>query len=82
MTTVEIFTYTINDVKFESQYDKLMAMEILEAAAERGAIDGKPQDYILQSLKEDDRTFKPEDTVDLSVDNEFIALPVGATPVA
>ena len=82
MTTVEIFTYTINDVKFESQYEKLTAMEILEAAAERGAIDGKPQDYILQSLKEDDRTFKPEDTVDLSVDNEFIALPVGATPVA
>ena len=82
MTTTQIFTYTINDVKFESQYEKLTAMEILEVAAERGAIDGKPQDYILQSLKDDDRQYKPEDTVDLSVDNEFIALPVGATPVA
>ena len=80
MTTTEIFTYTINDVKFESQYEKLT--EILEVAAEGGAIDGKPQDYILQSLKDDNRTYKPEDTVDLSVDNEFIALPVGATPVA
>ena len=82
MTTTEIFTYTINDVKIESQYEKLTAMEILEVAAEHGAIDGKAQDYILQSLKDDDRTYKPEDTVDLSVDNEFIALPVGSTPVA
>ena len=82
MTTTQIFTYTINDFKFESQYEKLTAMEILEVAAARGAIDGKPQDYILRSLKDDDRTYKPEDTVDLSVDDEFIALPVGATPVA
>ena len=82
MTTTEIFTYTINDVKIESQYEKLTAMEILEVAAEHGAIDGNPQDYILQSLKDDDRTYKPQDTVDLSVDNEFIALPVGSTPVA
>ena len=82
MTTTEIFTYTINGVKIESQYEKLTAMEILEAAAQSGVIDGKPQDYILESLKGDDRIYKPEDTVDLSVDNEFIALPVGATLVA
>jgi hypothetical protein len=82
MTTTQIFTYTINDVKIESQYEKLTAMEILEVAAERGAIDGKPQDYILQSLKDDDRTYKPEDTVDLSLNNEFIALSSSPTLVA
>jgi hypothetical protein len=82
MTTTQIFTYTINDVKIESQYEKLTAMEILKVAAEHGAIDGKPQDYILQSLKDDDRTYKPEDTVDLSLNNEFIALSSSPTLVA
>ena len=82
MTTTRVFTYTVNDVKIESQYEKLTALEILEIAAERGAIDGKPEDYILRSLKDEDRTYKPEDTVDLSVDNEFIALQIGPTPVA
>ena len=82
MTTIEVFTYTVNNVKIESQYEKLTGLEILEMAAERGAIEGKPEDYILQSLKDDDRKYKPEDTVDLSVDNEFIALQIGPTPVA
>ena len=82
MTTIEVFTYTVNNVKIESQYEKLTGLEILEMAAERGAIEGKPDDYILQSLKDDDRKYKPEDTVDLSVDNEFIALQIGPTPVA
>ena len=82
MTTTRVFTYTVNDVKIESQYEKLTALEILEIAAERGAIDGKPEAYILQSLKDEDRKYKPEDTVDLSVDNEFIALQIGPTPVA
>ena len=82
MTTTPVFTYTVNDVKIKSRYEKLTALEILKIAAELGAIEGKPEDYVLQSLKEDDRTYKPEDTVDLSVDNEFIALPVGSTPVA
>ena len=82
MTTVEVFTYTVNDVKIETRFEKLTGLEILRVAAERGAIDGKPEDYILQSLKDDDWKYKPEDTVDLSVDNEFIALPAGSTPVA
>ena len=82
MTITQVFTYTVNDVKIESRYEKLTALEMLEIAAERGAIEGRPEDYILQSLKGDDRKYKPEDTVDLSVDNEFIALPVGPTPVA
>ena len=82
MTTIEVFTFTVNNVKIESQYEKLTGLEILEMAAGRGAIDGKPEDYILQSLKDDDRKYKPEDTVDLSVDNEFIALQFGPTPVA
>ena len=82
MTTTQVFTYTVNDVKMESRYEKVTALEILEMAAERGAIDGKPEDYILQSLKDEGRKYKPEDTVDLSVDSEFIALQIGPTPVA
>ena len=82
MTTVKELTFTVNDVQFESKYEKLTGLEILEEAAEHGAIDGKPEDYILQSLDADDRQYKPDDTVDLSVDHQFIALPSGPTPVA
>ena len=82
MTTTQAFAFTVNNVKIESRYEKLTALEILKVAAERGAIEGKPEDYILQSLKDDDRTYKAEETVDLSVDDAFIALPVNPTPVA
>ena len=82
MTTTPVFWYTINNVKVQSRYDKTTARELLEMAVERGAIDGVPEGYILQSLKEDVREYKPEDTVDLSVDNAFIALMFGSTLVA
>ena len=82
MTTATKFKFTVNDVQLESEYEKLTGLEILEMAAERGAIDGKPEDYILQSLDADDRQYKPDDPVDLSVDHQFIALHSGPTPVA
>ena len=82
MTSTAVFTYTVNSVKIESQYEKLTALDILEMAVQHGAIEGKAEDHVLQSLKDSDRTYKPEDTVDLSADNEFIALQIGPTPVA
>ena len=82
MTTTKVFTCTVNNVKFDSRYEKLTALEVLELAAQHSAIDGKPDDYSLQSLKDDGREYKAEDTVDLTVDNEFIALLSGSTMVA
>ena len=82
MTTTTKFKFTVDNTEFESEYEKLTGLDILEMAAERGVIDGKPEDYILQSLDADDRKYKPEDPVDLSVDHQFIALKIGPTPVA
>ena len=80
--TTSIFRFTVNSVQLESEYEKVSGMDILEIAAEHGAFDGKPEDYILQSLDADDRQYKPDDPVDLSVDHQFITLPAGPTPVA
>ena len=82
MVNATTFKFIVNDTQFESAYEKVTGLEILEMAAERGAIGGKPEDYILQSLDADDRQYKPDDTVDLSVDHQFITLPSGPTPVA
>ena len=82
MSTTTTFGFTVNNVQLESQYEKVTGMDILEMAAEHGAFDGKPEDYILQSLDADDRKYKPDDTVDLAIDHQFIALHSGPTPVA
>lgn len=83
MTTLTTkYDFVVNDVHLLSDYEKLTGLEILEQASTHGAFSGKPEDYILQSLDADDRKYKPEDTVDLSVDNKFIALQSGPTPVA
>lgn len=82
MTTIGIFTFIVNGTELESQYEKLTGLEILEIAISRGVIDGKPENYILQNADDDDKKYKPDDTVDLSVDRQFLALPTGPTPVA
>jgi hypothetical protein len=82
MTTLEIFTFTVNNVEIQSRYEKMTALDILEMAAEHGAIGGQPEEYILQSLDSDDRLYTRDHPVDLSVDHHFIALPIGATQVA
>ena len=82
MTNGPVFSFTVNNVKLESRYEKTTAQELLQIAAECEAVDGPPEVYILQSLKEQDLQYKPEDTVDLSADNELIALLFGSTLVA
>ena len=82
MTNEATFKFTVNEMQFESEYEKVTGLDILEMAAEGEAIVGKPEDYILQSLDVDDQQYKPDDPVDLSVDPQFITLPSGPTPVA
>ena len=70
MVNATTFKFTVNDMQFESAYEKVIGLELLEMAAARGAIGGKLEDCILQSLDADDRRYKPDDTVDLSVDHQ------------
>ena len=83
MTSVATdYPYVVNGVALSSDYEKLTAGEILEQAAAHGAISDKPENYILQSLDVGDRKYEWNDPVDLSEDNQFIALQSGPTPVA
>ena len=73
------FTFKVNGVEINTEHQYLLAEEILELAQQKGAIPGKPEDYILQGEK---GTYKPEDRVNLLEDNLFIAIPNKPTPVA
>ena len=75
----EEFELMVNGIEIETTHEKLVARDILELAAERGAMPGKPEGYILQG---DKGQYKPDDWVDLKVDNVFITIPNTPTQVA
>ena len=74
--TVEIM---VNGVQIKVNEEKLSALRILEYASKGGAIPGDPAEYLLQGHEV---LYKPEDTVDLTEDKEFIAIPNRPTQVA
>ena len=69
----------VNGVEIEIHEKEIAALRILELARERGAIPGDPGEYI---LKGEDREYQSGDTVDVSTDKFFIAIPITPTPVA
>ena len=73
------FKFKVNGVEIYTEHESLLAKNILELAKEKGAIPGKPGDYILQGEK---GKYKGDDRVDLAEDNIFIAIPDKPTPVA
>ncbi len=73
------YPYVVNGTELVSDVPKLLALAILNAAKDAGAIPMKPENYILKS---DRRQYKTHDTVDLEVDNSFITVPQGSTEVA
>ena len=77
--TGETHTFQINGVKIQSSHEKLVALDILKLAKDKGAIPGKPGDYILQGKE---TQYKSDDWVNLDEDNEFISIPITSTHVA
>ena len=75
----EEFQLKVNGIEIETPHQKLVARDILELAAEHGAMPGKPDEYILQG---DKGPYKQDDWVDLEVDNEFITIRNTPTQVA
>ena len=73
------FTFKVNGVEIHTDHQSLLAKEILELAKEKGAIPGNPEEYILQG---DKGKYNGDDSVDLTEDNLFIAIPNKPTPVA
>ena len=77
--TGETHSFKINGVKIESPHEKPTALDILNLAKKKGAIPGKPEDYILQGKE---TQYKSDDSVNLGEDNEFISIPNTSTHVA
>ena len=75
----EEFTFKVNGIEIETPHQKLVAHDILELAEKRGAMPGKPEDYMLQG---DKGRYGPDDWVDLKEDDIFITIPNAPTPVA
>ena len=75
----ETHAFQINGVKIQSPHQKLVASDILNLAKDKGAIPGKPGEYILQGKE---TQYKSDDWVNLDEDNEFITIPNTSTSVA
>ena len=73
------FEYKVNEVQFESEVEFLSANEILEKAANKGEIPGKPDEYALQGEK---GRYTGDEKIDLRQDNIFITIPITPPPVA
>lgn len=73
------FEFKVNGTQFATKQKNLTAREILELAASKGAIPGKPDEYELEG---DKGRYKGSDVVNLAEDNIFITIPISPTPVA
>lgn len=73
------FLFKVNGIEIEAKRPKILVSAVLDLAAERGAMPGKPEDYILQG---DKGPYKSDDWVNLEEDNQFITIPNTPTPVA
>ncbi len=78
---IEGYRFKVNGQELLSQHEKLVALDILRLAENKGVFSGKPEDYLLQGTKQD-TPYKLDDWVDLSVEKEFVAIPNSPTPVA
>ena len=77
----EGYPFSLNGDKLFAHNEKETARSLLAIGYEAKVIQRKLDDYRLYSVKEG-KSYKPEDYVDLEVDNNFIAEPIAPTPVA
>ncbi|MDD9859748.1 MAG: hypothetical protein OXU40_04805 [Nitrospira sp.] len=73
------YRFKVNGGEIYSPHEKLVALDILQLAKNKGAFPRKPEEYILHG---DKKTYKPDDWVDLKQDDIFITVPNQSTPVA
>jgi len=73
------YEFKVNGVEIHSPLQKIVALDVLQLAKNKGAFPGKPEDYILEG---DKGQYKPNDWVDLVQDKMFITAPNKPTTVA
>lgn len=74
-----VYEFKVNGVEIHSPLEKIVALDVMQLAKNKGAFPGKPEDYILEG---DKGQYKPNDWVDLGQDNVFITAPNKPTTVA
>ncbi len=79
--TPQVYKFTVNGQKLESNLEKLIALDIIKMGQEKGAaIPGKPENWLLEEIG--GKKFTIDEWVDLSQFSEFLLIPSGSTPVA
>lgn len=81
MNANTVFEFIVNGTTMKTTREKLTAFDIIRLAIQHGAVSGKPEDYVLESIYPE-REFKPDDYVDLQKYKEFVTEKSGPTPVA
>jgi len=74
-----VYEFKVNGVEIHSPLEKIVALDVMQLAKNKGAFPGEPEDYILEG---DKGRYEPSDWVDLGQDNVFITAPNKPTTVA
>ena len=80
---VKIYEFNVNGETFQSQLEKLIALDIIKRAQEKGIpIPDGIENTLLESVGDNQRSFQNDEWVDLIQFTKFILVPSSSTPVA
>ena len=79
---VKVYKFTVNGQDLESKSEKLVALDIIRLADQKGVpLPDKPENLLLEAVGEG-QPFKLDDWVDLEKFTKFILIPSTPTSVA
>lgn len=70
----DTYILKVDGEEMQMEHQLVVAHDILELAEKNKVITGKPEDYFLKSLTQDNREYRNDDEVDLEKDNLFTAI--------
>ena len=77
-----VYKFTVNGQELESKSEKLVALDIIKLAEQKGVpLPDKPENLLLEAVGEG-QPFKLDDWVDLEKFTDFILIPSTPTSVA
>ena len=83
---LKVYKFRVNGQEFESNSEKLIALDIIKRAREKAVIGNNPEkleDWLLETIEQENKIeFKPNEWVDLSQFQNFLLIPNQSTPVA
>lgn len=79
-----IYKFTVNGQELETNFDKLVALDIIVMAVEKGVIEGKPEELRLETIvyEGENEYFGHDAWVELRICKEFLVMPNKPTSVA